>query len=124
MRLGILAAVAATGILLSSAAHAATVTTSAQKVYVNSGGGYHVVKGTVTVKPGDTVMAGPNGSAAITWPDGCKSTVAPGAVVPVTDVSPCQATTGLDEFAVGALVVGAGVTAAVLISNNDNGASP
>ncbi len=108
---------------LCCAAQAATVTTSQQKVFVNHGGGYHSVTGTVKVNAGDTVMAGPNGSAVITYDDGCKVTVDPGAVVAITAVSPCKLGLGVDDFAVGAAVIGGAVGAAILLSN-DNGASP
>ena len=108
---------------LCSAAHAATVTASQQKVFVNQGGGYHAVTGTVKVNPGDTVMAGPNGSAVVTYDDGCKVTVDPGAVVAITAVSPCQTGFGIDDFAVGAVIVGGAIGAAVLLSD-DKSASP
>lgn len=68
-------------------------------------------------------MAGAGGSAVITYDDGCKVTADPGSVVTIGPTSPWQLGLGIDDFAVGAAIVGGAVGAAILLSQ-DNDASP
>jgi hypothetical protein len=126
-------------VAICSSAHAATVTTFQQKVFVNRGSGYHAVVGTTDVQPGDSVMAGPKGSALITYDDGCKTSVDPGVVVAIGQTSPCPPATaatkagaaagttagtmGLGTYVIGAVAVGGAVGGALLLSK-EKPASP
>jgi len=87
------------------------------------------------LNPGDTVVVNPGGSAQISYPDNCTIPVQVGAVVTVSETSPCAITTGSVETApttglngttlvVGAVVVGGVGLAVVLGRGKDKPASP
>jgi hypothetical protein len=56
---------------------------------VNQGQGFKPVTSRSSANIGDSVMVGPSGSATLTYEDGCKVNVQPGAVVTVAPLSPC-----------------------------------
>ncbi len=115
-------------IALSVQALAATVNTTSGQVLLNRGEGYKLVTGSAQADVGDTVVANPGGSAQIVYPDGCAVDVVPGAVTTIAAQSPCTTAGGTGPsattFAIGAVVVGGGVGAALLLQNKDKSASP
>jgi hypothetical protein len=78
----------------SGAAHAAVLDAIQGAVLVNGGGGYRVVKGSMQLKPGYSVMANRDGRAIVSYSDGCNVPVEPGSVVTVAQSSPCSARAG------------------------------
>jgi hypothetical protein len=118
------------GTLLSTSSFAATVNATQGQVLVNQGQGYQQVAGSAEIGPGATVVVNPGGSAQIVYPDGCAVTVDPGSVYTIAPQSPClpqdpQTSPGLSgaSLAVGAVIVGGGV-AALLLLKKDKPASP
>ena len=116
--------------LFSTYSFAATVSATQGQVLVNQGQGYQQVAGSVEAGPGATVVVNPGGSVQILYPDGCSVAVQPGSVYAIAPQSPCLAqngetTTGMSgtTLAVGAVVVGGGV-AALLLLNGNKSASP
>jgi hypothetical protein len=78
-------------ILLSSSSWAATVDPVRGTASINQGQGFQAIFTRVQGNVGDSVMVGPGGSATITYDDGCKQDVNPGAVVTIQNPSPCAA---------------------------------
>ncbi len=117
--------------LASVAASAATLDSIQGEVLVNRGGGYEVVNGPTELKPGDSAMANPGGSAQVVYADGSVVPVQPGSVVTVGETA-TAAGGGLSTstLVVGGLVVAGGVGLAVALSNkgsdskDDKPASP
>ncbi len=73
-------------VMIVATAQTATLVPTAGDVYDRTGsGGFHRVTSATEVQPGDTVMAGPNGSAQITLSDGFVITVGPGQTVIVPE---------------------------------------
>ena len=111
---------------------AATVNAIQGQVLINRGQGYQKLDGTATANPGDSIVVNPGGSAQIVYPDGCTIQVAPGSVASIADQSPCQPgapQTGTSPIngttiAIGAVVVGGGIAAAILLNQKDKSASP
>ena len=60
-------------------------------VSVNRGDGYQPITGSSEISTGDTVMVSPDGRAQVTYADGCKIEIRPGAVVTIGSASPCSA---------------------------------
>src|SRR5262249_641925 len=114
-------------LLLSNPTLAATVTAQQGQVLVNSGMGFQRVTGAVRADAGATVVANPGGMGKVVYPDGCTVAVEPGTVYTIALESPCKTGTGFGmngtTLALGALAVGGGVTAAVLLSKGKS-ASP
>jgi hypothetical protein len=79
----------ASGLVLSTASLAATVTPVAGKLWINSGTGFHNIASPVEGKVGDSVMASARSSGRIVYSDGCEVPVVPGRVVTITAESPC-----------------------------------
>lgn len=101
-------------------ANAASVEPTQGQVLINRGDGYKGLSGPTSGQPGDTVMANAGGSAVITYEDGCKVTVDPGAVVAIEAKSPCDGVT-TTTFAIGGAVLAGAVGGAILLfENNDN----
>jgi hypothetical protein len=107
-------------------------------VLINRGEGYMMVAGSTQANTGDTIVVNPGGSAQIVYPDGCVIDVSPGSVATVSAQSPCggggsssstetaATNSGSNNgtlFAIGALAVGGGVAAALLLQK-DKSASP
>ena len=121
--------------LAISPLQAATLDGIQGEVMVNRGGGYRFVSGSVELKPGDMIIANSGGSAQLSYDGGCSVLLEAGAVVTVAEQPPClttqaaatPTTPGLSPgtLAIGAVVIGAGVGAAVLLnSGGDKAASP
>ena len=105
---------------LGMANAAPTVESLSGTVRVNQGSGYSTVRGSSTVKAGDSVMADLRGSGKITYDDGCVVEVKPGAVVTIGDTSPCTRQAALPIkpgtgllVAAGAAAVGTGIALGV-----------
>jgi hypothetical protein len=113
---------------VAAPAGAATVKAISGQVLLNRGDGYKLVAGQIEAAPGATVVANPGASAQIVYADGCVVDVQPVTVATITPQSPC--TTGAapapssNTLILGAVVVGAGAGAAILLSQKDNSASP
>ncbi len=75
--------------LLASACSAASIEPVQGQVSVNRGKGFVPVKSRADGKTGDLVMVSPDGAALVTYPDGCKVDVKPGAVTTIAPLSPC-----------------------------------
>ncbi len=118
--------------LFTTSAFAAMVNATQGQVLVNQGSGYQQVAGSVDVGPGTTVVVNPGGGAQIVYPDGCAVAVQPGSVYTIAPQSPClaqgggEATSGPNgtTLAIGAVVVGGGVAALLLLNDGDKSASP
>lgn len=111
---------------LAMPAFAARVEVTSGKLFVDRGSGYQTIKNTTSAKPGDTVMAQAGDSGVVIYDDGCRQNVDVGAVVTVSDTSPCQgggacAIGPADHcFLLGAAVVGAAVGGVIALSNDDD----
>jgi hypothetical protein len=117
--------------LFSASSLAATINATQGQVLVNQGSGYLQVVGAIDAGPGAAVVVNPGGSAQIVYPDGCSVAVQPGSVYTISPQSPClaqggQTTSGVNgtTLALGAVVVGGGVAALLLLNSNDKSASP
>ena len=131
MRLGPLV-LFAVGILCDLPAFAAQVTvlpdekSSKGAVMISRGKGFSPLTAPTTANPGDSVMAFTGGHAKIIYPDGCTIDVNDGgAVVVVSETSPCKAGVALPTlspgtYVVGAVIVGGGVAAAILSGGGGN----
>lgn len=75
--------------LASVASWAASVQLGQGELLINQGQGFQKVNGTVEAQPGDSVMVTPNGTATVSYADGCHVPVNPGAVVTIAPISPC-----------------------------------
>ncbi len=71
------------------ASWAATLEPVQGDLSINQGQGFQTVNGRIDAKVGDSVMVSPQGSATLSYPDGCKVNVQPGAVMTVAPLSPC-----------------------------------
>lgn len=74
---------------LATACSAATIEPGQGQLSVNQGQGFEPVNSRIDARVGDSVMVSPNGSALVSYPDGCKVNVQPGAVVTIAPLSPC-----------------------------------
>ena len=111
----------------SFAATAATVNVNSGTVSINGG---KPVSGSVKANPGDTVTAGPNGSAIISYDNGCVAQVGSGSTVSVVQETQCSAAAGGiggTGLLVGAAAVAGAVGIGIAVSQKDgkkNSASP
>jgi hypothetical protein len=97
---------------------------------INQGSGFQKVDGRIDANIGDSVMVGPDGSATVSYPDGCRVSVQPGAVMTVAPLSPCASGSfaAQDQFQnqnpyltpllIGGLVLGGAAALAILVSQN------
>lgn len=76
-------------LVAAASANAATLSAVNGQILVNPGSGYQAVTGGAELKPGDLVLAGPGGSAKLSFLDGCTAAVEPGSVVAIGQASPC-----------------------------------
>jgi hypothetical protein len=83
--------------LLVSSSWAATIEPGQGNLSVNQGQGFQPVNSRVDANVGDAVMVGPGGAATVTYEDGCKVTVQPGAVATVAPISPCASGSYADD---------------------------
>ncbi len=127
----VLAVIAA---LMASSAEAALVTNIQGAVSVNSGDGYRPAENATVVAPGDRVRTG-DGSADITYENGCTVKIGPGQTAIVLYAAPvcdgglkdgAAADTGISTgtLLVGGLVVGGAVAGAIALSQPSKPASP
>lgn len=105
-------------LIVPCAAQAATLTQIVGDVSVDTGAGPKPAHSAVTLKTGDVVKVGPNGSAQIVYSNGCVTTVEAAkesqtVVIPDPEpgcVSPALITAG---------VVGLGALTVVVLTNQD-----
>jgi hypothetical protein len=118
-------------LLLASAAGAATIEPVQGNLSLNQGQGFQPVNSRVNANVGDTVMVGPGGAAAVTYPDGCKVPVQPGTMTTIAPLSPCASGSLADDnnsnnlYVLGAAAAGFGLAGfgiyeIVHHSNNNN----
>jgi hypothetical protein len=116
-------------LLFASAAGAATVEPVQGNLSLNQGQGFQPVNARINANVGDTVVVGPGGAAAVTYSDGCKVQVQPGAVTTIAPLSPCASGSLADDnnnlYAVGAVAAGFGLAGFGIYeilhhSNNNN----
>lgn len=112
------AALAAGALLLTSHAQAATVEVIQAKVSVNAGKGFVRITGSAAVRPGNSVMAAPGGSAEIVYDNGCRQRVEPGSVAVVQQNPQCDVETNDHAALTGLLVVGGVVGGVIAIHNS------
>jgi len=84
-------------LLLVSASWAASIEPVQGNLSLNQGQGFQPVNGRVDANVGDTVVVGPGGAAAVTYSDGCKVSVQPGAVTTIAPLSPCASGSMADD---------------------------
>jgi hypothetical protein len=84
-------------LLFVSASWAATIEPVQGNLSLNQGQGFQPINSRVDANVGDTVMVGPGGAAAVTYPDGCKVPVQPGAVTTIAPLSPCASGSLADD---------------------------
>lgn len=76
-------------LLVATASSAATIEPIKGDLSINRGQGFQKVDGIIEAKEGDAVMVSPDGSAGVTYPDGCKVSLEPGMVMTIAALSPC-----------------------------------
>jgi hypothetical protein len=84
-------------LLFVSASWAATIEPVQGNLSLNQGQGFQPINSRVDANVGDTVMVGTGGAAAVTYPDGCKVPVQPGAVTTIAPLSPCASGSLADD---------------------------
>jgi hypothetical protein len=100
--------------LASAASWAATVESGQGDLSINQGQGFAPVNGRVDANVGDSVMVSPNGSATVSYADGCQVNVQPGSVVTIAPLSPCASGSQAQDgggFSWGAATMGVGFVA-------------
>jgi hypothetical protein len=119
-------------LLLVSASWAATIEPVQGNLSLNQGQGFQPINSRVNVNVGDTVVVGPGGAAAVTYSDGCKVSVQPGAVTTIAPLSPCASGSMADDnnnsnglyflgVAAGFGLAGFGIYEIIHHNNNNNG---
>jgi hypothetical protein len=87
---GLLGAVCfGSALLIGGACSAATIEPVQGDLSVNQGNGFQRIDTRIDANVGDYAMVGPGGAATVTYPDGCKVNLQPGAVMAITPLSPC-----------------------------------
>lgn len=127
---------AVSGLVFACVTPSAAATLDAVKgtVLVNRGQGFQESKASLALKPGDEVVANPNGHAEIVYEDGCREAVVPGTIAVVRAASGCASTTsvavpasltsfGLTPVIIGVAVVG-GVVALAVGGGGGGGSTP
>src|SRR5580704_16057314 len=84
-------------LLFVSASWAATIEPVQGNLQLNRGQGFQPVNSRVDANVGDTVVVGPGSAAAVTYSDGCKVSVQPGAVTTIAPLSPCASGSLADD---------------------------
>ena len=117
-------------LLLVSASWAATIEPVQGNLQLNRGQGFQPVNSRVDANVGDTVVVGPGGAAAVTYSDGCKVPVQPGAVTTIAPLSPCASGSMADDnnsnglyflgVAAGFGLAGFGIYEIIHHNNNNN----
>jgi hypothetical protein len=105
------------GLLFSTGCWAANVQAVQGDLSINQGDGFVPINGRIDANVGDSLMVGPNGSATVSYPDGCQVNVQPGAVTTIAPISPCASGSMAQDFGFGTnlmpFVVGATLGVAV-----------
>jgi hypothetical protein len=65
---------------------------------INRGQGFKPLTSRINANVGDSVMVGPGGAATITYDDGCKVNVQPGAVTTIAPLSPCASGSNAQDW--------------------------
>ena len=78
-------------LLIGATCLAATIEPVQGELSINQGEGFEKINGRIDASVGDSVMVSPNGSAIVSYPDGCQVNVQPGAVTTIAPISPCAA---------------------------------
>ncbi len=84
-------------LLAATAGWAATIQPLQGQVSINQGQGFRPINGTVEANAGDSVIVSPDGSATVSYADGCNVTLQPGAVMVIAALSPCAAGSNAQE---------------------------
>jgi hypothetical protein len=126
MKMKICVTVASLAIFANMGAQAATLSQITGPVFTRSGGsGFHQITSPTQVSNGDTVMAGPQGSAQIVFDDGSVLTVAPGQVVTVPESGSAAFNQGINPtYAVLGVGAAVGIGVGVYVASKDRPASP
>jgi hypothetical protein len=113
-----------------SSARAATIEPGQGNLSVNQGQGFRPVNNRIDANVGDAVMVSPGGSATIVYGDGCKVTAQPGAVLTITELSPCASGSFAQDnnnnfnWTTGAFLLGVAGVSAFDIVQGTSGSSP
>jgi hypothetical protein len=126
--------------LVASPSWAAVIEPGLGDLTINQGQGFKPVNSRANANVGDSVMVGPGGSATITYEDGCKVDVRPGAVMTIAPLSPCASGSNAQNYnnctigpdgrpqcgddwgwAIGALLVAGGLGIAAWRASEGNG---
>ena len=75
--------------LATTLSWAATLEPGQGDLTINQGQGFQAVNGRIDANVGDSIMVSPNGSATLSYGDGCQVPVQPGSVVTIAPLSPC-----------------------------------
>jgi hypothetical protein len=114
MRAFLGAACFAFAFLASAISWAATLEPGQGDLSINQGQGFQRVNGRIDANVGDSVMVSPDGTATVSYDDGCQVPVQAGSVVTIAPLSPCASGSVAQDagfFNVGALIMGAGFIA-------------
>jgi len=117
--------------LASALSWAATIEPGQGDLSVNQGQGFQRVNTRIDANVGDSVMVSPNGSATVSYPDGCQVPVQPGSVMTIAPLSPCASGSVAQDYGysaawiMGAAFLGAtGFAVYGIVQGNKTPASP
>jgi hypothetical protein len=117
-------------LLAGAVSQAAIIEPVQGELSLNQGQGFQKVNSRIEANVGDSVMVSPTGAATVSYPDGCKVDVQPGAVMTIAPLSPCASGSYAEDqhptFDTGTVLVGAGLAGltAWLIYEATHPASP
>lgn len=122
-----------TAFLFGTATWAADVQSGQGDLSINQGQGFQPVNGRVDANVGDSLLVGPNGSATVSYPDGCQVAVQPGAVTTIAPLSPCASGSYAQQtnnppdwtpFVIGGIVVGGLVGVGIAAATSRSTSTP
>jgi hypothetical protein len=117
-------------LLIGTACSAATLEPVQGDLSINQGQGFQKVDSRIDANVGDSVMVGPAGSATVSYPDGCKVDVQPGAVMTIAPLSPCASgsyaadSSDLTGALIGGTLFAAGIGAGIVGITQSSSSSP